>query len=128
MPLYVADYETRAPIIMHAASPEHALAMLEAVNEEAPRLFHQVPEGIFMAELYVEDEDSEVETYAESDIIPNPANHSQVGYVFEPLEGLADWVSLMLKTSTETEAPPTDAERDASFVADIDARSEEPDE
>lgn len=127
MPLYVADYETRAPIIMHAASPEHALAMLEAINEEPPRLFHEVPEGIFMAELYVEDEESQVEHYSESDIIPNPANHSQVGYVFEPLEGLADWVTLMLKTSDE--APPaTDAERDASFVADIDARSEEPDE
>lgn len=110
MPLYVAEYATRAHIVLHAASPEHALAMLEAAGEtETPRLFHQVPEGIYMAELYVEDEDSEVETYAESDIIPNPANHSQVGYVFEPLEPLADWVTLMLKTSSEeaaTEAPP----------------------
>lgn len=113
MPLYVADYATRAPIMMHAASPEHAAAMLETINEEMPRAFHEVPEGTFMAELFVEDEDSEVESYAERDEIPNPANHSQVGYAFEPLEGFSDWLTLMLETAERaaveaaaTEAPP----------------------
>lgn len=122
MPLYVADYETRAPLIMHAASPEHALAMLETIKEEPPRAFHEVPDGTFIAELYVEDDDSEVESYAERDEIPNPANHSQVGYAIEPLEAFADWLTLMLATAERAAADvataPTEPEQPAAPFAE----------
>ena len=56
---------------------------------------HEVSPGTFCAELYVADDDA----VDYGDEVPNPANHSQTGFAFEPFEATAQWLTNWLKNT-----------------------------
>lgn len=122
--LFVAEYETEAWILLDAENAEHATAMLEGAHLARPKCFHEVPTGLVMLELYAEDEDSRVAAYAGLDEIPNPANHSQIGMAFEPLEATAALFNAMLvRAEAEAEqlpvaTAPTEPASPLSLVVD----------
>lgn len=118
--LFVAEYETEAWIMLDASSAEHATEMLEAAKLGRPKCFHEVMPGTVMLELFVEDEDTRVEEYAADDVIPNPANHTQIGMALEPLEATAALFNAML-VAAEAEpapAPPPPSEPPLAMVVD----------
>jgi hypothetical protein len=104
VPLLLAVYDDQCWIVLDAADGEHAERILDALKVPMPREFREVPPGTFVAELYPEDEDSEVEDYAERDEVPNPGNHTQVGMAFEPFTPTAAWFRAQLESAEASPA------------------------
>lgn len=105
--LYIAEYDQTAPVILDAANDEHAIAMLDAHGLDRPSRLHEVQPGTFIAEMFTAD-DGRAEYPA--DVIPNPANHSQTGFAFEPFEATAQW----FENWTAANAPSAESSPDAT--------------
>ncbi len=87
--LFVAQYDHFADVVVDARDDEHAIEVLKLHGIEGePTALRIVPAGVFVAELFFASEDP-------SDGSQNPANHSDVGIVFEPSQAAAEWIATM---------------------------------
>lgn len=105
--LFLAKFAESNAVLVSASTSDLALEALRvagALDDGLPSSLHEVPDGVFSAEVKWADDESDDEEHA-------AANVSPCGVILDPFDPLVAWLELEEQTATvlEAQAAGTDA-------------------